>query len=425
MTIKKNNQFTVNLDAEDRFVQWFVGFSDGEASFSVVPMYDKSGNKLTKLNFRFAIGLHLDDKNVLVSIHKRLAVGNINESGEECRLVVSDKEGIIKLISIFDKYNLNTPPLVERRIIGFARRLHTNSSSSWSWFLTGFIDAWLGLSSLRPNAESCFRICITKKSKSTLGWSVRARFLIHLDQKDFSLLREIKTHFGVGHIHISPNNDATFEVSRLFDLLNVIIPFFDKYPLQSVKAMDDYILWKKCIELIVIKADLRMEGLDEIRRIKESINKGLPAELSKVYFNVKQTDRLAYKAGDILIDPFWISGYTEGDRSFIAIINTNDKQVRTFYQVGLNEREIFLSMKIQSFFGNVGYIRQDSTNAYVYQVVRTTDLVNVIIPHFNKFPLKGKKLQNFLIWSEIVTLMSTKAHLTSEGWAKITQLKNK
>jgi hypothetical protein len=54
----------------------------------------------------------------------------------------------------------------------------------------------------------------------------------------------------------------------------------------------------------VIKADLRMEGLDEIRRIKESINKGLPAELSKVYFNVKQTDRLAYKAGDILIDPF-------------------------------------------------------------------------------------------------------------------------
>jgi hypothetical protein len=85
-----------------------VGFSDGEASFSVVPMYDKSGNKLSTFNFRFAIGLHIDDKNVLVSIHKRLAVGNINESGEECRLVVSDKEGIIKLIRIFDKYNLNT-----------------------------------------------------------------------------------------------------------------------------------------------------------------------------------------------------------------------------------------------------------------------------------------------------------------------------
>lgn len=35
-------------------------------------------------------------------------MGNINVTDEECRLVVSDKEGIRKLISIFDKYNLNT-----------------------------------------------------------------------------------------------------------------------------------------------------------------------------------------------------------------------------------------------------------------------------------------------------------------------------
>lgn len=37
-----------------------------------------------------------------------MAVGNINENTEVCKFVVSDKEGIIKLISIFDKYNLNT-----------------------------------------------------------------------------------------------------------------------------------------------------------------------------------------------------------------------------------------------------------------------------------------------------------------------------
>jgi hypothetical protein len=84
-----------------------VGFSDGESTFSLVPRYD-SGHKLTKFEFRFVIGLHLDDKNVLVSMHNGLAVGNINESGEECKFVVSGKEGIRKLISIFDKYNLNT-----------------------------------------------------------------------------------------------------------------------------------------------------------------------------------------------------------------------------------------------------------------------------------------------------------------------------
>ena len=31
-----------------------------------------------------------------------------NAKGDECKFVVSNKEGIRKLISIFDKYNLNT-----------------------------------------------------------------------------------------------------------------------------------------------------------------------------------------------------------------------------------------------------------------------------------------------------------------------------
>ena len=107
---EKNTQSTTDFGdglTED-FVQWFVGFSDGESNFSIVPLYDKSGNKLNKFSFRFTIGLHRDDKNVLVNIHNILAVGNINERGEECKFVVSDKEGIIKLIKIFDKYNLNT-----------------------------------------------------------------------------------------------------------------------------------------------------------------------------------------------------------------------------------------------------------------------------------------------------------------------------
>lgn len=68
------------------------------------------GNKV-KFSFRFAITLHIDDKNVLVSIRDTLAVGNVTANdgpASACKFVVSDKEGIRKLISIFDKYNLNT-----------------------------------------------------------------------------------------------------------------------------------------------------------------------------------------------------------------------------------------------------------------------------------------------------------------------------
>jgi len=117
LDLDKNNQnfgnSSLHGDKVDKFYQWFVGFSDGESNFSIVPSYGESGvsssaTKITKLNFRFTIGLHRDDKNALLSIHNLLAVGNINENGAECKFVVSDKEGIRKLISIFDKYNLNT-----------------------------------------------------------------------------------------------------------------------------------------------------------------------------------------------------------------------------------------------------------------------------------------------------------------------------
>lgn len=63
---------------------------------------------------------------VLVYICDRLAVGNINESGEECRFAVSDKEGILKLISIFDKYKLNTTKYLDYLDFKKAFNLYSN-----------------------------------------------------------------------------------------------------------------------------------------------------------------------------------------------------------------------------------------------------------------------------------------------------------
>jgi len=41
-------------------------------------------------------------------IHNKLAKGNVRIYKNECIFNVTDKEGILSLISIFDKYNLNT-----------------------------------------------------------------------------------------------------------------------------------------------------------------------------------------------------------------------------------------------------------------------------------------------------------------------------
>ena len=92
----------------ENFIRWFVGFSDGESNFTIVFQKDKNGN-ITGASFRFIIELHLDDINTLKYIKSKLNIGNnISEYGNSCKFTVIHKKDIEKLISIFDRYNLNT-----------------------------------------------------------------------------------------------------------------------------------------------------------------------------------------------------------------------------------------------------------------------------------------------------------------------------
>lgn len=93
---------------ESQFLQWFVGFSDAEGNFSINPLLSKDGLTISKVGFMFKIGLHIDDEAVLRHICARLGVGGVRLYRNECIFSVTDKKGILLLISIFDKYNLNT-----------------------------------------------------------------------------------------------------------------------------------------------------------------------------------------------------------------------------------------------------------------------------------------------------------------------------
>jgi hypothetical protein len=56
----------------------------------------------------FKIALHKDDEKVLRHISAKLGVGGVRLYKNECIFSVTDKKGILLLITIFDNYNLNT-----------------------------------------------------------------------------------------------------------------------------------------------------------------------------------------------------------------------------------------------------------------------------------------------------------------------------
>jgi hypothetical protein len=75
----------------------------------------------------FAIRLHIDDIEVLNHIKKNLGIGNVRTSGDkECVFTVTNKEGINYLISIFDKYNLNTTKFLDYLDFKQAYTLYNN-----------------------------------------------------------------------------------------------------------------------------------------------------------------------------------------------------------------------------------------------------------------------------------------------------------
>lgn len=135
--------------------------------------------------------------------------------------------------------------------------------------------------------------------------------------------------------------------------------------------------------------------------------------------------RPSYVTTEEPLNPDWVSGFSEGDSSFTIYINSARNEVQANFRIGLNKREKPLLIKLQSFFNEVGSIYADnSTNSFHYKISKIKDLTNVIIPHFNTYKLVGNKKLNYLIWSQIISLINNKTHLTSEGLNLIKSLKD-
>jgi hypothetical protein len=70
----------------------------------------------------------------------------------------------------------------------------------------------------------------------------------------------------------------------------------------------------------------------------------------------------------------------------------------------------------------VGKVRQNSSNTVIFRVDNIQEL-QVIIDHFNKYPLIGVKVSDFLFFKQCYELIKQKQHLTPEGFEKILALK--
>lgn len=303
-----------------------------------------------------------------------------------------------------------------------------------SWFLTGFSDA-----------ESCFSIKIQPNAKLKTKWRVRPVFSITLHLKDLAILEDIQNTLGVGKISKSGKKAVIYAVDSIKDI-PVIINHFDKYPLITAK-LSDYLIFKNCFEIIQRKEHLTKKGLLKLLGLKSSLNLGLPDNLknsftSEVSANIVPVDRPGYFFKGIP-DPFWVSGFTSGDGSFHIVIKNSDstKEVFARYAIHLHVREIDVLKGLATYFKLYNTEVSKTTKvtetdvkskkitildkSVNLQISKISDIVNIIIPFFEKYPILGMKSLDFEDFKKVCNIIKTKKHLTSDGFNEILEIKSR
>lgn len=147
------------------------------------------------------------------------------------------------------------------------------------------------------------------------------------------------------------------------------------------------------------------------------------------------------------INPFFITGFTDAEGSFmISIVKypglRTGWKVQARFVITQHERDLELIKEIQSFFtllerrrSGAPFTRQEESSTVIGNIdpkgkdqihLRITSLeqiTNVIIPHFEKYPLITQKKADFYLFKLAVNIMNNKEHLTSEGLQKIVNIK--
>lgn len=125
------------------------------------------------------------------------------------------------------------------------------------------------------------------------------------------------------------------------------------------------------------------------------------------------------------ITNFWVSGFTQADGSFVVGFEKRKEGLmpyrpRPMFVLSQHKREENLFNVLHKFL-NVGKV-QMSRDEVILRVSSLEEIINVIIPLFDKHPVRGAKHQSYLVFKKVVEMMNNKEHLTLKGLLTILEL---
>lgn len=323
-TLSNQNNDSVTLTKRPKLNKldpWFMsGFVDAEGYFSIELSKDSKAKFKYTPKLVFGINLHVKDLPILLSFKDTWGVGTVSTKGKVTRYTVKTFKDLAVIVNHFKLY-----PLVSSKYIVFqywlqaynimATKEHfnylgmTKLATLKNWTNYGLSDslkqAFPDLNiSLIDTMSYKFRgiphemwvagfssgdgSFYTKMTEYKDTFHTGCIFKITLHPKDTAVLEGLYDYFSNYFTNITFNKynsrtnkvvgfskqalpGVSLTISNIQDIGNIVIPFFDLYPVLGVKKMD-YNDFKQIYNIILSKDHLNSEGLAQIKQIRNSMN---------------------------------------------------------------------------------------------------------------------------------------------------------
>lgn len=250
----------------------------------------------------FKISLHEKDIVLLEKVKWYFKVGHIHKDRKYLVYSISYREDLARLVDHFRNYPLRTQKFADyvlfKQILDLVnRKVHlTKQGLQEIVNLRATLNKGLSLELIkafhetrpvpRPlvnyqdikepywiagftSGDGCFMVTIFNSSLYKAGGKVNLRFLLSQYSRDSKLLESLIHYFSCGRYKLHPyRNTGEFIVSDLSSIVDIIIPFFKKYPIEGVKALD-FFNFCQIATIMIVKGHLTKSGLEEIRYLKE------------------------------------------------------------------------------------------------------------------------------------------------------------
>ncbi len=129
------------------------------------------------------------------------------------------------------------------------------------YYLAGFADG-----------EGSFNVSFRPRTDYVFPWKVSLCF--NVSQRERAILEVLQAHLGCGTMRQRADGVWYFEVNTLVDIIQNVIPFFERFGFLSTKKQRDFAKFVELAGLLRSGQHLTQQGVVEVLRIRLDMNDG-------------------------------------------------------------------------------------------------------------------------------------------------------